>query len=454
MPSSLVRRQRIGEAGPGPTESTFEAVVFDWDGTAVADRRADTQDLRHQVESLCAAGFHLFVVSGTHVGNVDSQLAARPAGPGTLHLCLNRSSEVFEITGTGPTLVWHRVATDAENRRLDATARLTEDRLRTAGVEALVVSHRLNRRKIDIIPDPAWADPPQARIAELLGAVTARLDAAGTMPLTDAVDLARRSAHDAGLVDPRITSDVKHVEIELTDKSDSARWAAHWLAQRGITGRLILVAGDEFGPLGGVAGSDSLMVVPQDASPGHAHVIRETSSVGRSSPCFSCRSPRHPRRRDLRPCSPCVGRVMVRLMSTTADHLEDSYPESHELDRATCLWLLPTERAGRLLVLEPERRAVPVSYVVADGVVLLRVDDEWVAESWSSGAPVAFEVDVFDVFSQVGWSVHVRGQIAATATDQEDAWGQGWIRIAMHDVRGHWYRPPEQPQPFATTGYL
>ena len=36
--------------------------------------------------------------------------------------------------------------------------------------------------------------------------------------------------------DPRITSDVKHVEIGLTDKSDSAHWAAKWLGERGITG--------------------------------------------------------------------------------------------------------------------------------------------------------------------------------------------------------------------------
>ncbi len=54
---------------------------------------------------------------------------------------------------------------------------------------------------------------------------------------------------------------MKHVEIGLTDKSDSARWTADWLAQRGITGGLVLIGGDEFGPVGGVVGSDSLMMV-------------------------------------------------------------------------------------------------------------------------------------------------------------------------------------------------
>ena len=91
--------------------------------------------------------------------------------------------------------------------------------------------------------------------------MTARLAAAGIADLAEVVALAADAARTAGLADPRITSDVKHVEIGLTDKSDSARFAAGWLAERGITGALVLIGGDEFGPIGGVAGSDSLMLV-------------------------------------------------------------------------------------------------------------------------------------------------------------------------------------------------
>ena len=58
--------------------------------------QADAVGVRARVEALSAAGVHLFVVSGTHVGNVDGQLGARPTGPGRLHLCLNRGSEVFD----------------------------------------------------------------------------------------------------------------------------------------------------------------------------------------------------------------------------------------------------------------------------------------------------------------------------------------------------------------------
>lgn len=244
-------------------DRTFEAFVFDWDGIAVADRRADATRIRSLIEALCAAGVHVVVVSGTHVANLDGQLAARPAGPGRLHLCLNRGSEVFEVTSGGVALVWQRTATEDENTALDRAAAMTVAHLRARGLEASIVSERLNRRKIDLITDPAWADPPKARIAGLLDAVNRTLAAAGFADLAEVVAIANDDARTAGLADPRITSDVKHVEIGLTDKSDSARWAASWLAQRGVTGSLVLVGGDEFGPVGGVVGSDSLMLVPE-----------------------------------------------------------------------------------------------------------------------------------------------------------------------------------------------
>lgn len=244
-------------------DETFEALVFDWDGTAAPDRHADASAIRQRVEALCAAGVHVFVVSGTHVGNVDGQLQARPSGPGRLHLCLNRGSEVFDVGASGPELEWRRTATDAEERALDRAAARAVECLRHRGIDARVVSQRLNRRKIDLIPEPAWADPPKARIDALLDAVTARLKRAELSGLADVVALAHGEATEAGLADPRITSDVKHVEIGLTDKSDSARWAAAWLAARGITGGLVLIGGDELGPLGGAVGSDSLMIVPE-----------------------------------------------------------------------------------------------------------------------------------------------------------------------------------------------
>jgi len=83
-------------------DRTYAAVVFDWDGTAVNDRRSLARSLRTRLDRLSALGVHAAVVSGTHVGNVDGQRRARPAGPGELLLALNRGSEFFRVTAAGP----------------------------------------------------------------------------------------------------------------------------------------------------------------------------------------------------------------------------------------------------------------------------------------------------------------------------------------------------------------
>ena len=263
MSTIAARRRSRRRSVASALDRRFEAVVFDWDGTAVPDRSADAHELRALVEELSALGLDLVVVTGTNVANVDGQLGARPTGPGRLYLCVNRGSEVFAASGDGLELVSRREATPEEDAALDAAAAATAAELGRRGLAVEVVSQRLNRRKIDLIPEPEWADPPKARISELLSAVQERLQGAGLSGLGAAVEIALVAALEAGLPDARVTSDAKHVEIGLTDKSDSARWAFAELASRGIGPGLVLVAGDEFGPLGGLTGSDSLLLVPE-----------------------------------------------------------------------------------------------------------------------------------------------------------------------------------------------
>ena len=167
----MIEEPRISAA----LDRRFEAAVFDWDGTAVPDRQAPADHVRAVVEALCAASFDVVVITGTNVDNVDGQLRARPRGPGALLLCLNRGSEVFAVGPDGPELIHRRIATPEEDAALTRAAELVVERLRERGVDAAVVAERLNRRKIDLIPEPDWADPPKARIGELLTAVRDRL---------------------------------------------------------------------------------------------------------------------------------------------------------------------------------------------------------------------------------------------------------------------------------------
>ena len=180
------------------------------------------------------AGFDLAVITGTNIGNVDGQLALRPQGPGRIIVACNRGSEVYELTSVGPALLERRVASAAEDEMLDRAAELASERLGARGLTVSVISDRLNRRKIDLIPLPEWADPPKAELPRLLAAVKARLATARIDGLPEAVELVRACGLEAGLSDPRVTSDAKHAEIGLTDKTHSARYVISWLARRGI----------------------------------------------------------------------------------------------------------------------------------------------------------------------------------------------------------------------------
>jgi trehalose/maltose hydrolase-like predicted phosphorylase len=252
LPPSLARR--------------FDALVFDWDGTAVTDRAADASAVREVVEALCAAGVHIAIVSGTHVGNVDGQLSARPSGPGRLFLALNRGSELFEVGVDGPRVVARREATPYEDAALTRAAEKVVARLSAHGLEAKIVSQRLNRRKIDLIPLPEWDDPPKAMIDKLLVAVQRRLRDAGIDGLVAVAQLATEIAVAEGLEHPKITSDAKHVEVGLTDKADSSDALFAELWRLGIDAELTLIGGDEFGPLGDMPGSDALMLTPEVAA--------------------------------------------------------------------------------------------------------------------------------------------------------------------------------------------
>lgn len=244
-------------------DQTFDAIVFDWDGTAVPDRRSGAEQVRLRVEASCRAGLDVVVVSGTHLANIDGQLGARPSGPGRLWLCVNRGSQVALVGPSGPEIVQERRASNEEDAALDRAAALVVDRLGARGLTTRIVSQRMNRRKIDLIDDPRWADPPKAQIGALLEAVTDRLVSHGIAGLDEAVAVAVEAAVEAGLRDPRVTTDAKHLEIGLTDKSDSLRYILHDLSDRGIGAGLIVIVGDEMGPLGGVAGSDAAMLIPE-----------------------------------------------------------------------------------------------------------------------------------------------------------------------------------------------
>ncbi len=261
----------------------YRLIAFDWDGTAVTSRAEKPTELGAAMETLLTSGVTLVVITGTNAKNVSGQIAPllSVAARQRLFLMVNRGSEVYAYdTGGELERLWLRTATAAEEAALDRIANGVRDRLAADyGLEIGIIRDRLNRRKIDLIPTPEWADPPKERIGELLEAVNQRL--AGVPGGIGAViELTQKLSAQEGLPDSRITTDVKHIEVGLTDKSDSIAYLVRHLAPvRAILPEEILIAGDEFGPIAGFEGSDYRMVTRLAAGATMISVGREPNGV-------------------------------------------------------------------------------------------------------------------------------------------------------------------------------
>jgi len=136
-------------AGSGVPHHLRDDEWADAAGTAVADRSADASEVRSVVECLCACGVDVAIVSGTHIGNVDAQLAARPRGPGRFLMALNRGSELFEVGGDGPRLLERREPTTQEESALTRTLLPRASTLSVKGVE--LVESELIFRNLRIV---------------------------------------------------------------------------------------------------------------------------------------------------------------------------------------------------------------------------------------------------------------------------------------------------------------
>ncbi len=218
--------------------------------------------VRSRVERLCALGVDIAIVSGADAATIDGQLHARPDVEGRLFLFLSSGSEVYVVGPGGPRLLERRRATEVEEAQLTAAAEALRDRLVAAGLDIGVIENRLNRRTVDLVPD--WPDPPRVRTGELQARVDARLARAGISGVGEVIELARALAREAGLAHPVIAGDIRHIEIGLTDKSDSMRHVLKELIHdRGRRPRDLLVLGDEFGPVGASEGSDYHSLIPE-----------------------------------------------------------------------------------------------------------------------------------------------------------------------------------------------
>ncbi len=270
-------------AFPQIKRHAYRIIAFDWDGTAVRNRRVDARPVARVLERLLKHNVSIVVVTGTNFDNIDNQFCSLITGhhKQNLFVCCNRGSEVFGFNSfSEPVLIYRRRASEREGALLNQVAEAVKRDIESASrVQINIIYQRLNRRKIDLIPE--WEDPPKSRIDLLLKRTERRLVAGGYAPgIRGAFELAVRYSSEFGLTDARITSDVKHIEVGLTDKSDSIRWIAKELARdRNIGWTDILILGDEFGPIAGFEGSDFRMVLPELGGISYVSVGKEPNGV-------------------------------------------------------------------------------------------------------------------------------------------------------------------------------
>jgi hypothetical protein len=172
--------------GRAELDKRFDAFVLDWDGIAVPDSQPDASALRVAIERLCTLAANVAVISGTDLDSVDSQLGARPRGPGRLFLCLNGGSEVFRVDTKGPQLVTRIDLTDkadaarwvfaelwrsgigpglvliaAEDDRLVSVPEATRATVVSVGLVAALLEDQIRRRERGDVPsidvDPGWS---------------------------------------------------------------------------------------------------------------------------------------------------------------------------------------------------------------------------------------------------------------------------------------------------------
>ncbi|HMD46589.1 MAG TPA: glycosyl hydrolase family 65 protein [Acidimicrobiales bacterium] len=264
---------------PPPPDSTFAAVLVDWEAVAVPHDREAQRAVGERLVDLASRGVEVGICTRTALDPLDAALGTRPTGPGRVHVFAEGGDQTFVIGAGGPELVESRSPSDDEAAAVRRGARQTVDALGARGVEATIVADHPGRQVIDLVGwDPVTLDGDLTASAE---AVTARLASAGIGSLATVMALARRESRAAGLRDPRVTSDVVHLEVALTDRSDSARWFADRLGGLGITGALVLVIGRRFGPAAGAPGADTALLVAELARAAAVSVGDEPGGVPR-----------------------------------------------------------------------------------------------------------------------------------------------------------------------------
>ncbi|MBO5093815.1 MAG: HAD family hydrolase [Lachnospiraceae bacterium] len=242
----------------------YEAVFFDWDGTAVLSRRAPADDAAAAMRPLLEKGVKLVVVSGTTIENIAGGRLGDYFTEGqlkNLYLGLGRGAHNYAFRGGEPYVFADRLPDMGTLEAVHRTAFEVHMELkREYGLDTDIVFSRPNYCKIDLSVSHdrgeslfMQGDEPE-RLRELLSGHGIRGG------LSQLIQVARRAGERNGVF-VKATCDAKYLEVGISDKSDNVDAILGRLSEEcGVRPERCAYFGDEFiGIEPGIFGSDSFM---------------------------------------------------------------------------------------------------------------------------------------------------------------------------------------------------
>ena len=269
---------------------TYNAIYFDWDGTAVQSRHDDATPVARLMEEALEAGLKLVIISGTTYDNIAGgklHTMISPAALNNLFLGLGRGAYQYGFQNGQPVLLKDLTPGKEQMLRLhkfcyDIHALLYE----RYDYNTDVIFCRTNYCKIDLLPGRDRKGLMFLQDDEV-NTVQQALEEKGIAG--GLTSLIRLAASNPDLPDVKGTSDAKHLEVGFTTKGDNVDFFIDYLYNTfGIGIESCAFLGDEFADLAaGVPGSDAMMITAAsrpadffDVSDGHRPLPECVASLG------------------------------------------------------------------------------------------------------------------------------------------------------------------------------
>lgn len=243
----------------------YQAVFFDWDGTAVLSRRAPVDQAVAAMKPLLNQGVRLVIVSGTTIeniagGRIEKYFSEKELD--NLYLGLGRGAYNYAFRDGEPFLFYDMLP-DAEN--LEKIHRICfevhMELKKRYHFNTDIIFSRPNYCKIDLMPEAVRGDNlfMQENELEMLKESLAAHGIAGG--LKRLMELAAETGRRYGL-EMKSTCDAKYLEIGISSKSDNVDAIFQRIQEiTGLRSEECSFWGDEFvGIEEGIFGSDSFMI--------------------------------------------------------------------------------------------------------------------------------------------------------------------------------------------------